>query len=192
MNSGFDPMIVAPSLFRKQTASQQSPFFFGGSQVPLHLGMRGRGMTSSKYKVKPEPKPKEPVSAETQALRDFIKMKNKKQKDMLAEMIAMREKEIKQANKKEGKGIKGGRIAPSPQPMTPAMREMIVAFIEETMELLERQAEEFGISQDITRRMDEFERVEQQLLREIQLRNNPTQQRGQEIIEYLNNLVDFS
>jgi hypothetical protein len=44
MNSGFDPMIVAPSLFRRQTASQQAPFHFGGSQVPLHLGMKGRGM----------------------------------------------------------------------------------------------------------------------------------------------------
>jgi hypothetical protein len=189
MNSGFDPMIVAPSLFRKQTASQQSPFFFGGSQVPLHLGMRGRGMTSSK--VKPEPKPKEPVSAETQALRDFIKMKNKKQKDMIAEMIAMREKEIKEMNKKEGGTKKGGRIASSPQPLKPATKQRIIALMDETMELLERQEDEFGESQEITRRMDEFDRMEQQLLREIRPENNPTEERGQEIIEYLNDLVDF-
>jgi hypothetical protein len=44
MNSGFDPMVVAPSLFKVQTKSQQVPFRFGGSQVPIHLGMRGSGV----------------------------------------------------------------------------------------------------------------------------------------------------
>jgi len=44
MNSGFDPVVVAPGLFKTQTASQQMPFHFGGSQVPIHLGMRGSGM----------------------------------------------------------------------------------------------------------------------------------------------------
>jgi hypothetical protein len=44
MNSGFDPVVVAPGLFKTQTATQQKPFHFGGSQVPIHLGMRGSGM----------------------------------------------------------------------------------------------------------------------------------------------------
>ena len=44
MNSGFDPVVVAPGLWRTQTATQQTPFHFGGSQVPIHLGMRGSGM----------------------------------------------------------------------------------------------------------------------------------------------------
>lgn len=52
MNSGFDPLVVAPSSFKLQTASQQVPFHFGGSQVPLHLAMRGNGIGSSK-KIKP-------------------------------------------------------------------------------------------------------------------------------------------
>ena len=44
MNTGFDPVVVAPGLFKTQTASQQMPFRFGGSQVPIHLAMRGSGM----------------------------------------------------------------------------------------------------------------------------------------------------
>ena len=45
MNSGFDPLVVAPGKFKIQTASanNQASFHFGGSQVPLHLGMRGTG-----------------------------------------------------------------------------------------------------------------------------------------------------
>jgi hypothetical protein len=45
MNSGFDPLVVAPGKFKIQTASanDQASFHFGGSQVPLHLGMRGTG-----------------------------------------------------------------------------------------------------------------------------------------------------
>ena len=57
MNSGFSPAVVNPSGFKVQRQSQQTPFYFGGSQVPLqqmigsgvmkvnrppvHLGMRG-------------------------------------------------------------------------------------------------------------------------------------------------------
>lgn len=44
MNSGFDPVVVAPSLWKVQTQTQQRPFRFGGSQVPAHLGSRGSGM----------------------------------------------------------------------------------------------------------------------------------------------------
>jgi hypothetical protein len=44
MNTGFDPVVVAPGLWKTQTATQQMPFRFGGSQVPIHLGMMGRGM----------------------------------------------------------------------------------------------------------------------------------------------------
>ncbi len=44
MNTGFDPVVVAPGLFKTQTATQQKPFRFGGSQVPIHLGMMGRGV----------------------------------------------------------------------------------------------------------------------------------------------------
>lgn len=44
MNTGFDPVVVAPSLWKVQTATQQKPFRFGGSQVPAHLGSRGSGM----------------------------------------------------------------------------------------------------------------------------------------------------
>ena len=105
MNSGFSPAVINPSGFKIQRQSQQMPFFFGGSQVPLHLGMRGSGMTSSK--VKPEPsKPKEPVSAETQALRDYIKMMNKKKKDFMEEMIAIKQKKIKNKDYSEGSGMR--------------------------------------------------------------------------------------
>jgi len=44
MNSGFDPVVVAPSLWKVQTQTQQRPFRFGGSQVPVHLGSRGSGV----------------------------------------------------------------------------------------------------------------------------------------------------
>lgn len=47
MNSGFDPVVVNPSGFRIQRESQQKPFYFGGSQVPVHIatgGMDGRGV----------------------------------------------------------------------------------------------------------------------------------------------------
>ncbi len=34
METGFNPVVVAPSLWRVQTETQQKPFRFGGSQVP--------------------------------------------------------------------------------------------------------------------------------------------------------------
>jgi hypothetical protein len=41
MNSGFFPKVVLPSGFKKQTKSGefQTPFFFGGSQVPMGLAL---------------------------------------------------------------------------------------------------------------------------------------------------------
>ena len=36
--SGFNPDVANPRV-RRQTASQQIPFFFGGSQIPFNLGM---------------------------------------------------------------------------------------------------------------------------------------------------------
>ena len=44
MNSGFEPVVVAPGRWKVQTATQQKPFRFGGLQVPLHLGMLGSGI----------------------------------------------------------------------------------------------------------------------------------------------------
>lgn len=44
MNSGFDPVVLAPGMWKTQTATQQTPFHFGGSQVPINLGMRGSGI----------------------------------------------------------------------------------------------------------------------------------------------------
>jgi len=41
MNSGFYPTVVMPGCFRVQTQSQQLPFYFGASTVPLDLAMSG-------------------------------------------------------------------------------------------------------------------------------------------------------
>ena len=41
MNGGFDPVVANPSGFRVQRASQQTPFYFGGSQVPVHIATGG-------------------------------------------------------------------------------------------------------------------------------------------------------
>lgn len=38
MNSGFFPSISSNAGVNKQSQSQQSPFYFGGSQVPNALG----------------------------------------------------------------------------------------------------------------------------------------------------------
>lgn len=59
MNSGFRPMIEAPNFFRKQTLSNaiQTPFYFGGSQVPNDLNLshfNGSGLISSKDFVVPK------------------------------------------------------------------------------------------------------------------------------------------
>lgn len=43
MNSGFSPVVVNPSGFKVQRQSQQPPFYFGGSQVPIQK-MAGSGV----------------------------------------------------------------------------------------------------------------------------------------------------
>jgi len=43
MNSGFNAVVVNPSGFKVQRQSQQMPFYFGGSQVPLRQ-MIGSGV----------------------------------------------------------------------------------------------------------------------------------------------------
>lgn len=58
MNSGFRPMIEAPNFFKKQTLSNaiQTPFFFGGSQVPNDLKLsnfNGSGLLSTKEFILP-------------------------------------------------------------------------------------------------------------------------------------------
>lgn len=40
MNSGYYPVVVHPGV-RPQTTENQTPFFFGGSQVPNTLGISG-------------------------------------------------------------------------------------------------------------------------------------------------------
>jgi hypothetical protein len=57
MNSGFDPVVVAPGLFKTQTATQQKPFRFGGSQVPIHLAMSGSGMRKEIYPFQQKTRP---------------------------------------------------------------------------------------------------------------------------------------
>ena len=47
----YHPTIAEPEKFTIQTASQQKPFFFGGSQVPINLDlshhdMQGQGIGS--------------------------------------------------------------------------------------------------------------------------------------------------
>lgn len=52
MNSGFNPLVVAPGRFRVQTMSDelQTPFFFGGSQVPSGLMMSKKSYSGSGMK----------------------------------------------------------------------------------------------------------------------------------------------
>ena len=45
MNTGFIPVVVSPSGFKVQRASQQAPFHFGGSPLPMYSG---RGIISSR------------------------------------------------------------------------------------------------------------------------------------------------
>ena len=49
MNSGFIPKVVNPSGFRIQTASQQPPFYFGGT-TPSYLG--GKAQLPNKLNLK--------------------------------------------------------------------------------------------------------------------------------------------
>ena len=53
MNGGFDPVVVNPSGFRVQRASQQTPFYFGGSQVPIHIATGGGIMRINRPPIKP-------------------------------------------------------------------------------------------------------------------------------------------
>ena len=39
MNSGFFPKVVFPNGYSQQTKSNETPFYFGGSQVPQSLGL---------------------------------------------------------------------------------------------------------------------------------------------------------
>jgi len=49
MNSGYFPVVVNPYKLRAQTKSEelQTPFYFGGSQVPEALSMKKSGMKGS-------------------------------------------------------------------------------------------------------------------------------------------------
>lgn len=51
MNSGFNPALSTPSLTaKKQNATNTTPFYLGGSQVPV-----GLGYTPTIPEVKPKP-----------------------------------------------------------------------------------------------------------------------------------------
>lgn len=57
----YHPTIDEPGSFPVQTASQQAPFYFGGSQVPINLGlkpqMKGEGMGKKHlYKIQYHPR----------------------------------------------------------------------------------------------------------------------------------------
>jgi hypothetical protein len=56
MNSGFSPVVVNPSGFKVQRQSQQMPFHFGGSQVPIHM-MTGGGMPREAVPFKQQGRP---------------------------------------------------------------------------------------------------------------------------------------
>ena len=132
MNSGFDPMIVAPSLFRRQTASQQTPFHFGGSQVPLHLGMSGGRMAS-----KPPP-----------------------------------------------------RRRLSPPLLTPQTRARIMRLLADTMPMLEAEENQYGESEEITRRMNLVDEMEEDILNMLE-RGDVTEQMGLDYIRMLNRFITF-
>lgn len=53
MNSGFNPVVVSPSGFKVQRQSQQMPFHFGGSQVPVHIMTGGGTMRINRPPVIP-------------------------------------------------------------------------------------------------------------------------------------------
>jgi len=46
MNSGFYPQVLMPSIPKVQTLSYeyQTPFYFGGSFIPIDLGIKGNGV----------------------------------------------------------------------------------------------------------------------------------------------------
>ena len=62
MNSGFRPVVLSPSHWKLQTKSNalQTPFFFGGSQVPTDLHLRPdvyNGSSGGGFSEKPKMKP---------------------------------------------------------------------------------------------------------------------------------------
>lgn len=187
MNSGFDPMIIAPSLFKKQTASQQAPFFFGGSQVPLHLGIKGEGMSSSKISMEVSlPKPKVEVSAETKQLRDFIKMNNRKKKAFMKEMIAIKEKKIKNKDYSEGGMLV--EYTYDEMDITPSTRRQIKAMLDETLELLdEEEQDEIRPTGNIELKVNMFEALDNKIRRI--LRGKPSEGLGRRIVDYLQDYI---
>jgi hypothetical protein len=40
----YHPTIAEPESFKVQTASQQKPYYFGGSQVPINLGLENTNL----------------------------------------------------------------------------------------------------------------------------------------------------
>lgn len=187
MNSGFDPMIIAPSLFKRQTASQQAPFFFGGSQVPLHLGIKGGGMSSSKISMEVSlPKPKVEVSAETKQLRDFIKMNNRKKKAFMKEMIAIKEKKIKNKDYSEGGMLV--EYTYDEMDITPSTRRQIKAMLDETLELLdEEEQDEIRPTGNIELKVNMFEALDNKIRRI--LRGKPSEGLGRRIVDYLQDYI---
>ena len=60
----YHPTIDEPQSFQVQTASQQKPFYFGGSQVPINLGLKpqmiGEGI-GKKHLLKTQYIPRSPL-----------------------------------------------------------------------------------------------------------------------------------
>jgi hypothetical protein len=59
MNSGFNPKVANPNKMLSQMTSGelQTPFYFGGSQVPLDLGLSPKTYSGSGFTIKPVVKP---------------------------------------------------------------------------------------------------------------------------------------
>jgi hypothetical protein len=51
-NTGFNPVVVAPRKFKVKTESgaYQKPFFFGGAQTPINLGLAPSSFSGSGIK----------------------------------------------------------------------------------------------------------------------------------------------
>ena len=47
MSGGYSPLVLHPGHFQVQTESQQKPFFFGASQVPVNLGLKHSSFSGS-------------------------------------------------------------------------------------------------------------------------------------------------
>jgi len=50
-NSGYNPKVLFPNAYKEQTKSLafQKPFFFGGSQTPLSLGLSKQHFSGSGF-----------------------------------------------------------------------------------------------------------------------------------------------